>query len=310
MKKLLALLLLFSGVLNAVPLKNLVIFGDSLSDNGNLYHFLQEHYPKNKPLPESPPYYQGRFTNGPVWVERLAAALFPDKPEAHLRDYARGGASVINHRSSERIYLALQTEVSDYLFEHSDRASEDSLFIIWIGANNYLHFYGDPQKNLENVNKGIAYNLTRLVKAGAKHILVLNLPDLGKMPLAAVTESEKELSHFTALHNRALAETITKLNRTFPKVQWISYDVNQLVNEILSSPAEYGFDNIKDTCNLSEVDKFSKKSVLQVTARTVSSGTVDACQGYLFFDPVHPTAAMHQLMADRVRNMLKEAGIF
>ena len=43
----------------------LVVFGDSLSDNGNLYAAT------GGTTPTSPPYYQGRFSNGPVFTELL-----------------------------------------------------------------------------------------------------------------------------------------------------------------------------------------------------------------------------------------------
>ena len=43
----------------------LVVFGDSLSDNGNLYAAT------GGGTPTSPPYYQGRFSNGPVFTELL-----------------------------------------------------------------------------------------------------------------------------------------------------------------------------------------------------------------------------------------------
>ncbi len=46
----------------------LYVFGDSLSDTGNVYNSLGGAYPP-------PPYFNGRFSNGPVWVETFAANL-------------------------------------------------------------------------------------------------------------------------------------------------------------------------------------------------------------------------------------------
>src|SRR4051812_8541313 len=58
----------------------LVVLGDSLSDTGNLFAATGGAIPPS-------PYYLGRFSNGPVWVEYLAEAL--DVP---FEDYAYGGA--------------------------------------------------------------------------------------------------------------------------------------------------------------------------------------------------------------------------
>src|SRR6185369_7310765 len=61
-------------------------FGDSTCDNGNgTYTYLNHTYPP------SPPYYNGRFSNGPVWVEYLSNLL-----NTALYDYAWGGATVDN----------------------------------------------------------------------------------------------------------------------------------------------------------------------------------------------------------------------
>src|SRR6478735_2958703 len=56
-----------------------VVFGDSLSDTGNV---------NNQTFGISPgsAYYQGRFSNGPLWVEDLATSLGVAAPT-----YSRGG---------------------------------------------------------------------------------------------------------------------------------------------------------------------------------------------------------------------------
>ena len=61
----------------------LVVFGDSLSDNGNFFAMTGGTFPPA-------PYYQGRFSNGPVAVERLASRL--GQSGAQVKDLAGGGA--------------------------------------------------------------------------------------------------------------------------------------------------------------------------------------------------------------------------
>ena len=77
-----------SGVASAASAQSynrLVVFGDSLSDNGNLYAVLGQ--------PTSPPYYQGRFSNGPVFTELLGfnAANFNGSVTGSI-NYAFGGS--------------------------------------------------------------------------------------------------------------------------------------------------------------------------------------------------------------------------
>ena len=63
-----SLLMCWSAVGFADRINKVVYFGDSLTDTGNIYMY-------GHIMPKSPPYYNGRFSNGPVWSEYLDAAL-------------------------------------------------------------------------------------------------------------------------------------------------------------------------------------------------------------------------------------------
>ncbi len=66
-----ALVLGAAGQANGqAPFDEFIVFGDSLSDTGNVFISLG--------VPPSPPYFDGRFSNGPVTVEHVADQLgFP-----------------------------------------------------------------------------------------------------------------------------------------------------------------------------------------------------------------------------------------
>ena len=67
----------------------IVVFGDSDSDTGNVYELSGEMQPK------SPPYFEGRWSNGPVWVEYLAERFDVAAPMPSLlggKNYAYAGA--------------------------------------------------------------------------------------------------------------------------------------------------------------------------------------------------------------------------
>jgi phospholipase/lecithinase/hemolysin len=294
--------MLFSDFVLATPLNNIVVFGDSLSDNGNLYEYMQQR------LPLSPPYYEGRFSNGPVWVERLVNSYFPDNGETHLLDYAFGGAGIAEDGEDEALFT-LKHEIDVYLLAHEDKADPQSLFTVWIGANNYLAVPEDVDNALKIVITGIERDLERLAQKGAKHILVVNTPDLGRTPAAREFDAEDKLSYLSKRHNEELANSFAAMQKKYPEVQWIYFDVARSFKEILDSPEDSGFKNIHDTCYDVIIDKPSHQSVLKIASK-IKVGTRDElCDGFLFFDPVHTTALAHELMAGQIRNLLDSAGV-
>lgn len=294
---------LFSGIVLATPLRNIVVFGDSLSDNGNLYEFM------NHQLPPSPPYFKGRFSNGPVWVEHLITSYFPDSPRTHLLDYAFGGAGVSEEDGDDDVLFTLKREISNYLADHQDKASEDSLFVIWIGANNYLAMPTEIEKTIQDVNDGITHGLQRLADKGAKHVLVVNLPDLGSTPAAIEFGSIDTMAYFSKIHNQLLDQTFANLKQEYPDVEWLYFNMNEAFGEVIANPQQYHFTNITGTCVNSVTDELTKNSVLKMVAASKPKMNQDACDGYLFFDLVHPTAYAHEILADRARKMLDNAGI-
>jgi len=199
--------------------------------------------------------------------------------------------------------------VDTYLISHHGKASEDSLFVVWIGANNYLGMPSDIEKTLIDVNTGITHSLQKLAEKGAKHILVLNLPDLGKTPAAVEFNSVETMSYFSNQHNAALDKTMATLKQTHPDVNWLYYDMNKMFTNVLENPKEYGFTNVTGTCSNALVDDETRTSVLKMVASVTPKGTEDVCDGYLFFDLVHPTALTHKIMAEKARKVLDELGV-
>lgn len=297
--------LFFSGLIAANPssyvVDKIVVFGDSLSDTGNFYDLT------NHQVPHSPPYYQGRFTNGPVWIEHLMESYFPQTAMAHIRNYAYGGGG-----TGPNALVALDYEIERYLSTHENKADEHSLFIVWIGANDYLGLPKDADKAVMEVNAEIASELQRLVDAGAKYFMVLNLPDLGKIPMAKDYDQQEAMSYLSQRHNEILLKTVTQFQTTYPEVQWLYFDVGHMLDEVFESPERFGFKNINETCYLNGEEIFerhySPQPVLWIAAHAKLAHPTDLCEGYLFFDPVHPTVLAHKIIAMNIRNELDQAG--
>lgn len=294
--------ILFPVLVAASPLNGVVVFGDSLSDNGNLYETYKHQ------LPVSPPYFQGRFSNGPVWIEQLVSSYYPTDPEKHLLDYAYGGAGVLEGDDDEDGFFTLHREVSAY-FQTHETADPNSLYVVWIGANNYLAVPDDSEEALEQVLTGIQHQLHRLVEKGAKHILVVNLPDLGRTPVASNYDIVEQMTYLSKEHNIRLAKDMEGYKAQYPDVQWMLLDVNVVFEDIFEHPNAYKFTNINGTCYEQASLTSKPPTVLKMVRSIKAKANPDACKGYLFFDPVHPTTELHQFMADRTRAILDELGI-
>ena len=296
--------LFFSMQVSAAPLNKIVVFGDSLSDNGNLYEYMKQE------LPMSPPYFKGRFTNGPVWVELLTDMYYPQKhSQAHLLDYAFGGAGISANVEDDEVLFTLRREVDSYFLSHDDKADDSSLYVIWIGANNYLSVPEDQDAEVNLVISNIQHEVDRLLKKGAKHFLIVSVPDLGKTPIAKDFDAVDVLTSVCKKHNDTLKQVVADMKRDNPSVQWFYFDVNEIFNDMTNFPSEYGITNTVDTCYEEMVNKPSEKSIIKMVSSVKAHKNIDACTGYMFFDPVHPSEPSHIVMAERIKAMLDKAGV-
>ena len=310
----LSILLCVTFSVSAAPLTRVVVFGDSLSDNGNLYEFMRHQ------LPISPPYFEGRFTNGPVWIEHVMNHYYPDNAREHLLNYAFGGSGVGEDEDDpDESIFTLRSEVDSYLLAHQDRADADSLFVLWMGANNYIAGPDNPEQTITQVNKGIVRQAERLVQKGAQHILLATIPDLGHTPWAIDFELTAEWTDSSLKHNALLRKNFISLKNQYPKVEWILLDVDRMFDEALQFPERYGFINTTGTCYEAAMPSQSTQQLMQARAPHVPlfkmlgavrpSGDANVCDGYLFFDPIHPSARAHELIGHEAIKLFDALGL-
>jgi len=246
----------------ASSFSSLIVYGDSLSDNGNLYSLIG--YPP-------PPYYDGRFSNGPVAAEQLATNL-----GVPLYDFAVGGATsgVGNYIDGGTQTTAgslglpgMQTELAEAAPLLSSPLVSSSLFLVWGGANDFLTD-GSPTVAAANVDAIVA----ELEGDGAQNILVPGLPNLGLTPDFA---GDPLATAYTDAFNTALVAGLPG--------NAIYFNTDNLLNEVVADPAAFGFTNVTAPC---------------FNGTTVCS---DPNQ-YLFWDGFHPTTAADTILADDFEN--------
>jgi phospholipase/lecithinase/hemolysin len=269
----LAILLLLPTAALASNFDTLVVFGDSLSDNGNLFKI-------DSTKVDSQYYYQGRLSNGPVWVEYLAEEDFLD---CNLVDNAFGGATTDGGSPP-----GLISQVSAYT--GSATLEDNTLFAIWIGANDFLNGSVDYAKSATTV----ATALEALATFGAEHILILNLPDLGSTPRYLGTPEETGARELSQGFNAELAIIIDAFLVAHPEVVVYEFDVYAFMQAAAmqaaaNNPGSYGFTNATQVCpSFKLADNF------------------DNSGGYIFWDEIHPTTEAHEAIADQILPILTE----
>ena len=256
-----------TSVANASSFSSIVVYGDSLSDNGNLFA-------ATGGLAPAPPYVDGEFSNGPVAVQQLATLL-----NTPLADFAFGGATTgignIGDGGTPTSFGILhlpgmQTELAGSAGLVPPAIIPSSLFIVWGGADDFESLSSPTVVQSEAAAEAAATNIDGLVAAlqteGATNILVPNLPNLGLTP---EFNGDAAAIAYSSTFDAALAVTLPSGATLF--------DTNALFNEILASPNTYGFTNTTTPC--------------------ISASANPACTGYLFFDDIHPTTAADTILA-------------
>jgi phospholipase/lecithinase/hemolysin len=254
----------------------LVIFGDSLSDTGNLFDLFG--------IP-GPPNWQGRFSNGPVWVEELAAQLGVPAPVHSLAggtNYAYGGAET----GSGGFFglLNMGGQVTRYLNTGPDPAPGD-LFVLLGGANDFLNGQSNPAVPVAN----LSLRIQSLAAAGAQRFLIANLPPIGQTPRFRGTPDEAVFDQLAVDFNDLYAQELTQLETSLG-ITVERLDLFVAFDEILADPAAYGLTNVTDPAY-------------------DGSTIVPNPDEYLFWDDIHPTRVGHALLGDCAADLLAPAGV-
>lgn len=299
----LSLILIPFSALHAQTFNEFAVFGDSLSDSGNMYK------KSLKQIPKSPPYDNGRFANGPVWPEYFVD-LYPNVTLVN-KSYAAaktGGSFPAP---------GLVAQIKDY-FEGKKKIDDRVLFAMLIGANNYNNILGEGQQITKlDVNMAIsdiAKGINELASKGAANIIIFSLPDLGLTPRAySKTKNgdktfQKSATEATLAHNKALAALIVDLEKSFNlkniNTRLIPIDFNEVItemlNEVLTNPTSQKYFPVKPNhqVNITEAcytgDYYGKNA--------------KQCQDpdeYVFWDSVHPTTLTHKAAALLIKQTLE-----
>ncbi|RDS84336.1 autotransporter domain-containing protein [Dyella psychrodurans] len=273
---------------------NVVTFGDSLSDAGNISLYEVPGF--------QPPQ---KFTTNPgnITVQNVAAALGYSLTAslAGGNDYAWGGAGVNNNSPGTPAGVpTITTQINTYLASHPTLDSH-ALYTMWGGANDIFYATTTPataQTQIVAAAQQEVKLLGQLQAAGARNILVFNLPNIGLTPEAqeAGASAASDLTTLSAIYNNQLNAGIGKLG-----VGIIPVNAFALLSQVIANPGRYGFTNVTiPACGI------GSSSVLcgpqgSGLPYTYAPGTNNS---YLFADGVHPTTGADKMLAQVVLSEL------
>jgi phospholipase/lecithinase/hemolysin len=289
-----------------------IVFGDSLSDDGNIRNRLEDQYFISYPGGDYN-YSDGRFTNSSdtdpasdmyagTWHEQLARDFLglpaPTNSLDGGTDYAFGGATTedgtrdVTVISNPVPFLGgeftvtidnLGQQVDDYLANNT--VDPAALYIVWGGGNDL--FDDDSSDNVTATAERVAGLVQRLAEAGAVYILVPNVPPLGLVPNykddpdAAATLNAASADYRDEL-NAQLDATVSTLAAESITISLYRLDVYGLFYRLAANLEDYGFVNISDPAQGQDVDP----------------------DEYLFWDDIHPTTAGHFQIANAAFDLL------
>lgn len=274
------------------------VFGDSLSDAGNVYQLTGSvAQAPFEPVPDAP-YAAGghHFSNGKTWAEQFARHIgranggkASMKGNGEFGNYAFGGARA----RPAGLSPSSDVQIAMYLQDHGS-ASADALYVLQFGGNDIRDaLQAGPVNGPPLVLEAVASVVTAvqtLYDAGARDFLVVNAPNLGRSPLASMLGAAAQAESVSRLFNVTLESGfasfgisgLTQLEAELPGVRIHRLDLFGLLDELTAHPQDYGLTETRLPC---------------LTFGTQGGARCDDADEYLFWDAIHPTEAGHAIVA-------------
>lgn len=303
-------------------IKTIHIFGDSFHDIGNFSRIYKGKFP-------SALYYEGRFTNGPIYCEYLIDMFNEDgHKDIVVKNYSFGLA-MTRYRSGyapKAPSLKEQIENSNSIFTDTD------LVILGCGICNFLFFVDVKRfpyihfKRILSIAKDLEACISKLRANGAKKIILFNLPDINNFPFGAKLSSIfiwhlkssslfKKLEVFISIpwfkislffkhyvypmlskslfkHNRKIELFTCRMQKEGLQIE--IFDAKKTVTDVVNFPNRFGFRNASGSIVRGVGDFKGKVSVDKNPNE------------YLFWDYAHFTTSTHKKFANIIKNIIYE----
>lgn len=207
-------------------------------------------------------------TNGTTWAGQLGAL----PATAGGTNFAFLGATAVSNGDVSPDFTEQRA-----LFAGSGLTlGANPLVVAWFGGNDLLN--AADASAIGNAVAQIATGVTSLASSfGLTRFVLPGLPDLGLIPRNVGNPVASALATFASnAFNTALQGFVGTANASGLDVTYL--DVNAIFGDILANPLDFGFTDVTGSC----------------------LGGAISCDGFLFWDDIHPTAAAHAIIAERI----------
>lgn len=311
-----------AGALPLGPYDEVFVFGDSISDNGNVALTIptrtEDPYTvliTNALVPAAPYDVSDNFSNGPVWTDLIG--LTPSLIGG--TNYAFGGAesgSLPPLPDDTDIGISIGNQVAMFGLATGGNAPTDALYVVapigndirralqaylgvWLPTGNATaaeaFASGIVMAAVDNVESVIR----QLEGFGSENFVVSNAADIGLTPSVRLLDTIVDVDRITDL--TAIATDIAedyadKLGQMLDSlVQELAIglarlDVFGLINDISQNPGNYGLTNVEDPCIMPGI------------------GACTNPDDFLFWDGIHLTGAGQAILERAVRSAAPEPG--
>ncbi len=265
----------------------IVAFGDSLVDAGNIFLATGGYAPTNIYNNPSRGYFPGRFTNGPDYTDLLNQRLYGSYLTPSLAggsNYAYGGARIVTDLDP---VPDLTAQLATYFTRSGNSADANALYIINAGGNDVFGLqsgsygaYPDAASYRTALLDTLAGGIQALSTRGATRILVTGIPNLTATGIALDAQVQARLDAIEP----GLAGT-----------QLLRFSYLNFFAAVGANPAAFGIGPFTQPGNCRD-------------SRTVVNGQID-CTGFFSFDGTHPTAEVQRAIFGQVLGITNLASV-
>ena len=291
------------------------VFGDSLADNGNILIQTTKMGLEPPAPPSATPhrtYFDGRFSNGPVGVEYLWHRLngqplvpFLESPTGCAINFAFGGTGTPSEDQTPGGFSSPGLIGQVALFQSTlggKKPSTRALYVVSTGANDYRDDPFNVPMKQGDVVRNIELAITTLYETGARHVLVVDVLDFGKIP--AYGADPKTASKVSTLHNARLQGTLGRLRARYPDLHLIQVKLDPLFKQL---------EKIAMNTEVPLIEVFAPYSGMSACLFINPASCLDMHEflfdfnldfAFLFWDVVHPTTEAHRHLAEYMYELL------